>query len=186
MQQQKQAAGKQLPLRCPPFSSPTNFSGGSPSLPLHLQSSLLLLVRHCCCCCCCYCYVCCCCCWGLCACVGFYRVYVHTSGNGNWQADGSDRDVQVIWSLRPAAAEQQPSAAAAGEEEESPVVHLLCGDTDNWRGYRAPADIYRGRYMVRRIKQPASSNSSSSNNNNRSCCARCVCMCSLRCMYTGV
>ncbi|OEH73791.1 ATP-dependent RNA helicase ddx family [Cyclospora cayetanensis] len=59
-------------------------------------------------------------------------------GQADWRTDGRDRDVQVIWSLQP--------PGAAGSQEGASPVHLLCADTDNWRGFRAPADIARGLY----------------------------------------
>ncbi|KAL8430949.1 hypothetical protein Efla_006556 [Eimeria flavescens] len=79
--------------------------------------------------------------WDLCACA---------AEGSAWQEDGSDRDVQIIWSPAAGAAAAADNATAAAEAKAAArvkPVHLLCADADNWRGYRAAADVLKGRYM---------------------------------------
>ncbi|KAL8274467.1 hypothetical protein Esti_001627 [Eimeria stiedai] len=73
---------------------------------------------------------------GLHGCSGVYGLSAEGSA---WQQDGSDRDVQVILSPLPAAA----AAAAVGPR----ALHVSCADADSWRGFRAAADLLKGKYM---------------------------------------
>ncbi|KAL8440868.1 hypothetical protein Emag_007660 [Eimeria magna] len=101
------------------------------------------------------CCCCCCCCCSLAAAAALaagehacFGVYADCAEGSAWQEDGSDRDVQVILSPLPAAA-AEGAAAAAGPRP----LHVLCADADNWRGFRAAADVLKGRYMVSQGQQ---------------------------------